>query len=799
MPSYDKPRAQLKFVMPQVWIYIVFILLIALIVLGIAYKRVLFQKQIIDENLIAYRILVHHLPFSWCCWSIGEDNVTTSKNFLKLLGIDDYHSFNLQEIFRLFGQSSLSQFQRALQHLYAYGGEFSLQLTIDHPHERELIVNGSLIEFEKYQKIFSQKHQNNKQIIILSLQDVTSTSNELRSQQRQFIEFEQELDMLRQYVSNIPMATWFRDPQGRIKHCNNFYAKALDTSVARVIAESIELIKRPGMVSDDQIKEMTIQQHAVINGQRRLLEIQEIPVLKKGIVGFARDITQFEEWESDRQREQQANMEILENLSDSIAIYDANTRLQYFNSAYLKMFGFQESFLYSKPQFGEVLEDLRTRRKMQEVSNFPKHKEKRNALFNTVFEPIQEIHHQPDGTFLKMMISPHAMGGILMVFEDITDKLALERGYNTLLAVQKETIDNLHEGLAVVGSDLRLRLYNKAFSKLLKIDNEQCKPGTHVADIMQLTKSLLSDEAFSYWSSHIYELCENRRPANELLDSANNLKIQISYIPLPDGSHLFSFVDISDSWKFEQSIRERNEALEQADHLKTDFISHVSYELRAPLNTIAGFIDILRNQYFGPLNERQIDYCQGISESSQKLMQLISDMIDLASIEAGKLALHYHEIELKHFLESCSVLIKNRAFDQGVELTITNNSNVDIFNGDEKRLKHVMFNLLSNSLKFTLPGGKISIIAFNMPDQPNMLGISVFDNGVGINESDQQKIFDMFSNGSRLHTTKKGAGLGLPLVKRLVELHHGQVFINSKINEGTSVTLHLPIQQPSFL
>ena len=529
-----------------------------------------------------------------------------------------------------------------------------------------------------------------------------------------------------------------------------------------------------------------------------MLEVQEIPVPKKGAIGFARDITQIEQWESDRQRQEQSQRDILENLSDSIAIYGVDTRLQYFNSAYLKMFGFQESFLYSKPTFNEILEDLRTRRKMQEVSNFPKHKEKRNALFNTVFDPIQEIHHQPDGSFLKMCITSHGMGGILLVFEDITDKLALERGYNTLLAVQKETIDNLHESLAVVGSDLRLRLCNKAFIKLLKIPEEDCKPGTHVADILQLTKPLLFEESFNYWNSHIYELCENRRRTNEMLDSANNLKIQITYIPLPDGSHLFSFVDISDSWKFEQSIRERNEALEQADHLKTDFISHVSYELRAPLNTIAGFIDILRNQYFGPLNERQIDYCQGISESSQKLMQLISDMIDLASIEAGKLALHYHEIELKHFLESCAALIKNRAFDQGVELAITNNSSIDVFNGDEKRLKHVMFNLLSNSLKFTLPGGRISIVAFNVPDL-NMLGISVFDSGVGINESDQQKIFEMFTNGSRIHTAKKGAGLGLPLVKRLVELHQGQVFISSKINEGTVVTLHLPIHQPALL
>lgn len=785
--------------MAELWIPVTFTLLIALIILGVSYRRLLFQKKTIETNLSAHRILLHHLPLSWVGWYVGEDQVIASMNFLKLLGIDDHRTFGLPDVFRLFGQSSLSQFQRALQHLYAYGGEFSLQLTIEHPLERELVVNGSMISFEHYEHIFPGKPDSNKRLIILSLQDVTATSSDLRRQQRQFIEFEHELDMLRQYIDHIPMAIWFRDLQGRIRHCNSFYAKALETSPSRIVAESIELIKRPTGISLDINEPIISQQHAVISGQRKLLEIQEIPIPKKGSIGFARDITEVEVWESERQRTDQTQREILENLSNSIAIYGSDTRLQYFNSAYLKMFQFQEAFLYGRPMFGDVLEDLRKRRKMQEVNDFTKHKEKRNALFNTIFEPIHEIHHQPDGAFLKATICPHASGGILIIFEDITDKLALERGYKTLLAVQKETIDNLHEGLAVVGSDLRLRLCNKAFSELLKLNEEQCKTGTHVADILQATKPLLYEESFIYWKTHLYELCENRTPFTELLDSVNSLKIQISYIPLPDGSHLFSFVDISDRWKFEQTIRERNEALEQADRLKTDFISHVSYELRAPLNTIAGFIDILRNQYFGPLNERQVDYCQGISEASQKLMQLISDMIDLASIEAGKLALHYHDIELPKFLESCAALIKNRAYDQGVELSIVNNTNIDVFSGDEKRLKHVMFNLLSNALKFTLPGGRISIIAFHVDDQPDMLGLCVSDSGVGISSTDQEKIFDMFEHGSRLHTAKKGAGLGLPLVKRLIELHQGQVYIASKISEGTQVICHLPIQHTSLI
>lgn len=781
-------------------IFVIFVLFIAFVFLCIAYRRLYLYKQSIEVKLVTHRILIHHLPFAWCGWYVGEDQVIASQNFLQLLGIDGQQAFGLQNIFRLFGQSSLSQFQRALQHLYAYGGEFSLQLTIEQPVEKELIINGMLIDFDHYQHVLPIKNQAIKQMIILSLQDITITSNDLRGQQKQFSEFEQELEMLRQYVENIPMALWFRDAQGRVRHCNNFYAKALGTSPSRVIAENLDLVTpTTSQWLKNNPSQTVTKQHSVIDGQRRLLEIQEVFISQKGSIGFARDITELEQWEHDRQRHDQAQREILENLSNPIAIYGADTRLQYFNSAYLKIFQFQEAFLYSRPRFSEVLDDLRKRRKMQEVNDFPKHKEKRNALFNTIFEPIHEIHHQPDGGFLKMTLSPHALGGILLIFEDITDKLALERGYNTLLAVQKETIDNLHEGLAVVGSDLRLRLCNKAFCQLLELTEDQKKAGIHVTEILHAAKPLLPESSYEYWKKHVYELCENRHSFTELLDSLNGQKIQITYIPLPDGSHLFSFIDISDRWKFEQTIRERNEALEQADRFKTDFISHVSYELRAPLNTIAGFIDILRNQYFGSLNERQMDYCQGISESSQKLMQLISDMIDLASIEAGKLVLYYQEIELQRFLESCAALIKNRAYDQGIELSVVNNTNIEIFSGDEKRLKHVMFNLLSKALKFTLPGGKITIIAFHVEEQPNMLGLCVSDSGVGISAVDQQKIFDMFENGTNVHVAKKGVGLGLPLVKRLIELHQGQVFLTSKINEGTQVIFHLPIQQPHLI
>lgn len=767
-------------------------------IVGVVYIRMVIKKNLAEANSNNLKILINNLPFSWCCWHTGEEKVMASEKFFKLTGLGKSHFIDLQDIYRLFGQSSLSQFQRALNHLCNYGGEFVLQLTLEHHQEQEFIVNGSAINITQHKNFFKRTKLSEKQLIILSIQDITSTSSDLKKQQQKLAAIEQELDILRQYTELLPIKLWFKDSQGRIKHCNSAYAEALDTSPLRVVAENMELIPKRN-INSSNTSHKNKRLHAVIKGQRRLLETTEIN-LPSGTVGFAQDITVIEQWENTLQIHEQAQREILENLSNAIAIYGPDTHLQYFNSAYLKTFQLDESFLYSRPKFSDVLEDLRKRRKMIEVENFKRHKDDRLALFNTVFEPLHEIHHQPDGTVLKMTVCPHALGGLLFVFEDISDKLSLERGYNTLLAVQKETIDNLHEGLAVVGTDLRLRLSNNACSRLLNLSNDARKTGTHIAEFLDDIKDLFDEQSFEYWNSHIYALCENRQPSTETVDIIPQGKIQISYIPLPDGSHLFSFVDIYDRWKFEQSIKDRNEALEHADKLKTNFISHVSYELRAPLNTIAGFVDILKNQYFGPLNERQMDYCQGISDSNQKLMQLITDMIDLASIEAGKLSLNYMDINLNKFLESCSALVSNRAQDQGVELNFINKSTFTEFYADEKRLKHVFFNLLINSLKFTLPGGEINLIAFDVHDEPNTLGLCVEDTGIGIKPEDQQRIFDMFEHASsKMHMSKKGAGLGLPLVKRLVELHNGKVFMVSKENEGTRIICHIPVKQQNFI
>jgi len=232
-------------------------------------------------------------------------------------------------------------------------------------------------------------------------------------------------------------------------------------------------------------------------------------------------------------------------------------------------------------------------------------------------------------------------------------------------------------------------------------------------------------------------------------------------------------------------LRERNEALETAGRLKSEFIANVSHELRTPLNAVIGFAEILTNQYFGDLNLRQLDYSHGILASARLLMRLINDILDLATIEAGYMVLEAGRIDVFAMLQAVVSLTRERARSRDLELELLCPPQIGVIDGDERRLKQALFNLISNSIKFTPPGGAISVEAVRREDA---LLLTVADTGAGIPDADRAPMPGKFVLGVR----QSGTGLGLSLVKRLVELHGGAVLIESASGLGTRITCRLP-------
>ncbi|HTZ35572.1 MAG TPA: HAMP domain-containing sensor histidine kinase, partial [Stellaceae bacterium] len=201
-----------------------------------------------------------------------------------------------------------------------------------------------------------------------------------------------------------------------------------------------------------------------------------------------------------------------------------------------------------------------------------------------------------------------------------------------------------------------------------------------------------------------------------------------------------------------------------------------------------GFAEILANQYFGPLTPRQLDYSRGILDSSHRLLSLINDILDLATIEAGYMTLETAEVDIHEMLEGMLTLTRERARNQNLDLSLACPDDIGTIAADERRLKQALFNLISNAIKFTPPGGSVRLAATR---DGGDLVLSVADTGVGIPAADQARVLEKFERGDPT-LAQTGAGLGLSLVKSLVELHGGWVTLDSSPGRGTTVRCRLP-------
>ncbi len=599
---------------------------------------------------------------------------------------------------------------------------------------------------------------------------------------------------------------WARTPELRLIFCNKAYAKAVALPVAEVLKDQHEIAPQAAKGGGRALAEaalkngapQTAREHVVVNGKRRYLEATEIPLpedMRTGeassfaLLGFAVDVTAEEEKDIELRRHLVAHHEVLEHLGAAISVYGPDKRLEFYNRAYVQLWEVEEAFLDAKPSFGEVLEKLRALRKIPEQADFRKYKKDNEAFFTSQIEPREDVMYLPDGRTLRVLIAPHPLGGLMFVHENVSDQIALETSYNTLMAVQRETIDNLAEGIAVFGPDGKLRLANTALVKLWGLSEDAIKNEPHVADLIELSKPLL--KVAKDWNGTKEEMVRyalDRTPHAGRIERTDRLVIEYLTVPLPDGSVLNSYLDVTDSVRVEQALRASNAALAAADRLKSDFVANMSYQLRTPLNTITGFAEILAEQYFGKLNERQLEYTTTIKAESDKLSRIINDVLDLATIEAGRMTLDRQEVDIAALLNHAKQMTAEWARQQSLSILIECPSDIGTFEVDEQRVKQILFNLISNAINYTPAGGHIAIAAFK---QDPWIVVSVLDTGVGIPEEDKERVFGKFEK-TNSHLRQGGAGLGLSLVKSFVELHGGRVEIFSDEKDGTRVSCFLP-------
>ena len=239
-----------------------------------------------------------------------------------------------------------------------------------------------------------------------------------------------------------------------------------------------------------------------------------------------------------------------------------------------------------------------------------------------------------------------------------------------------------------------------------------------------------------------------------------------------------------------REIADKSAQLEAASRHKSEFLANMSHELRTPLNAIIGFSEVLVDRMFGELNEKQEEYLKDIYASGQHLLSLINDILDLSKIEAGRMELEVSDFDLPSAIDNALTLVRERASRRGITLGHSVDDRLGPIRGDERKVKQVLLNLLSNALKFTPEGGRIDVSA---RAHDGVAEVSVRDTGVGIAPEDQEAVFEEFRQVGTADKKVEGTGLGLALSWKFIELHGGKIWVKSQVGVGSTFTFTLPI------
>ncbi len=595
----------------------------------------------------------------------------------------------------------------------------------------------------------------------------------------------------RRVVDALPIPVWLRDKNLALAWGNKAFLQATgaeDVEAARTQQLALDRTERD-LAATARTQDQTIEakRFAIVAGQRRALAFTEIPLEDTGIVGTAIDVTDVSAAEARLQQHIDAHADTLDKLATAVAIFGHDQKLTFYNRAFARLWTLPEAWLDAHPGDSEILDRLREGRKLPEQRDYQAWKREQLRLYENPREyPSEELWHLPGGKTLRVVAQPHPFGGLTFLYEDVTEKITLESSYNTLIKVQSATLDTLQEGVAVFGPDGKLKLHNAAFAQIWDLRPKDLAGEPHVRAIAAACAEKFGDGAM--WERLIQNIVSGSSAKRDMGEIERNDRtiLALALSPLPDGATLATFADVTDRFRIESALRDRNDALETADRLKSDFIKHVSYELRTPLNTILGFSEHLSTEVPGALNPRQREYVDAIVSGSNSLKNLVNDILDLALIESGALRLELERIDLNELLSDVAAHAREWASKADLTLVADCKPDAGTFLGDARRLRQVAFNLLSNAFKYTPRGGTITLGGTIQNDD---VQIFVADDGPGLAPEVKASVFERFSAKSR-SGNRAGAGLGLALVNRFVELHDGWVEIESE--RGTLVRCHLP-------
>jgi len=521
----------------------------------------------------------------------------------------------------------------------------------------------------------------------------------------------------------------------------------------------------------------------VLAGERRALRFRAWPLEGGGVGVWSDDVTEARVARDRVERQRVAHEQTLNRIADALVVFGPDRRLIFHNAAFAALWDLEPAWLADGPSHGELLDRLRQRRRLPETMDYARFKADELARYENLAPSAEAIWRLPDERTLRVLGQPHPQGGVLMLFSDITPELRLKTQFNHLIQVQQATLDKLTDAVAVFGADGRLKLHNEAFEQFWSVTSAQLAQSPDYDGVVELCLRRLHDQRF--WRDLKGRITDPdplaRAPMQGEVITADKRIVAHQSRPLPDGATLISFADVTDTRRLEGALHDREVALSEAERLKRAFVGSVSYELRTPLTTILGYAELLDRDAQG-LGERARGHVSAVRAA--ELARSVNQVLDMAEIDAGEMTLEIGEVDISGMIAAARDRWTKEVVSAGISLEGTDDATLGLLRADGRRLGEVLDHLMENALRFTASGGEIRLSAERGAGE---VRLQVADTGRGIPFHVQAHIFDRFSGQDQ-----GGAGLGLALVKALVELHGGWVALESEPGAGAAFTCHLP-------
>lgn len=603
-------------------------------------------------------------------------------------------------------------------------------------------------------------------------------------------------------IEAAPMPMWFRGSDLTLQLVNQAYVDAVGaTAAAEVVQGQIELLepedgRSPGDIAGATLLSQQKSERivaATIHGARRTLRVSDLPLGLEGVAGYAIDIEEQQQVAREFRAFRDAQRALLDQLSVGVALFDADERLTFANRPFRRLFSLTDEAIEAHTPFERFLAEARERGRTPEVRDFPEWRRERTGWFG-MQDSIEEAWPLPGGTHLRVVAQPMPDGGLVLITEDRTESLALSAVRDTLLRTRTATLDSLFEALAIFAPDGSVQLWNRSFAGTWGLSPELLDRHPSADELLgAIGRNLVNPQEAGLIGAAVRAATLDRREKGGQVDLADGRTLRFAGIPLPDGNGLLTVLDITASQKAEQALRERAEALEEADAVKAKFLANMSYEFRTPLTTIGGYAELLKSGAAADA-EAAGEYVDAILSAVERLTEQVENVLDLSQSEAGLLPIRKERLDVLDFLTTLVREREQAIIAAGLSLNLKGRRG-RVIAADPRQLGRAVGNLLDNAIAGTPDGGRIVIEIRKAAEGSGDGGawtveIVIGDNGRGMTSKELAR-----AQGGIKATgaaPERRTGLGIPLARQLIAAHDGTLEITSRKGAGTTATIRLP-------